>query len=264
MPSSSITYSSATTRGRDVRPARGRWPAPARRSASVCRPAPTSRKASAAPTWPTPGRAVRLAGEHQQRERHDRQAAELQQRAEPDVGHAPPAEDRAVRVGAEADQRAERREHQRQRHHQRDQPGRHAQLDDHHAVERAGEQHHRHAHRDLEQRQPQQPAERQLGAAASANGRKRGPSARQLPRTAMSLSAVSSACASPAPARCRSRWRCARVRAGAPVARAPARLDRRAQRRPADRLDRGRAVAAREQPADGMHRGEQPACAARR
>ena len=68
-------------------------------------------------------------------------------------------------VGAVADQRAQRREDQRQRDHQRDQPARHAEFDDHHAVERAGQQHHRHADRNLEQRQPQQPAERKLAAA---------------------------------------------------------------------------------------------------
>ena len=59
------------------------------------------------------------------------------------IGHAPPAEHRAVGVGAVADQRAERREHQRQRDHQRDQPGGHAELDDHHAVQRADQQHQR-------------------------------------------------------------------------------------------------------------------------
>ena len=67
-----------------------------------------------------PDRAVRVAGQHDQCERHDGEAAELQQRAEPDVGHAAPAEHRAMRVGAEADQGAERREDERQRHHQRD------------------------------------------------------------------------------------------------------------------------------------------------
>ena len=36
------------------------------------------------------------------------------------------------------------------------------ELDDHHAVQRADQQHGRHADRDLEQRQPQQPAERQF------------------------------------------------------------------------------------------------------
>ena len=110
---------SATTRGRASCGARS--VASARPAVCVvCRPAPTSRKASAAPTWPTTRPApCRVARQHQQRERHDGEAAELQQRADPDVGHAPPAEHRAVGVGAEADQRAERREDQRQRHHQR-------------------------------------------------------------------------------------------------------------------------------------------------
>ncbi len=144
----------------------------------VCMPAPTSRKARAALIWPTIDRPMGVAGQDQQRERHDREAAELQQRADPDIGHAPPAEHRAVSVGAVADQRAQRREHQRQRHHQRDQPAGDAELDDHDAVERAVEQHDSHADRDLEQRQPQQPAERQLARSpTSANGRKRGPSA---------------------------------------------------------------------------------------
>ena len=131
----------------DARPrilrARDRWRAPGRRSGSCAgRRRPAGRPAPRRPA-PIDGRAVAVAGQHQQRERHDGEAAELQQRAEPDIGHAPPAQHRAVRVRAEADQRAERREHQRQRHHQRDQPGRHAELDDHHAVERAVEQHQR-------------------------------------------------------------------------------------------------------------------------
>jgi hypothetical protein len=49
-----------------------------------------------------------------------------------------------------------------ERHHHRDQPGGHAELDDHHPVERADQQHDRHADADLEQRQPQQAAERQF------------------------------------------------------------------------------------------------------
>ncbi len=99
--------------------------------------------------------------QEQQRERHDRQPAELHQRAEPDVGHAPPTEEGAVLVGAEADQRPQRREQERQRDHRRDEPRRHAELDDHHPVQRAGEQHDRHADRDLEQRQAQQAGQRQ-------------------------------------------------------------------------------------------------------
>jgi hypothetical protein len=58
-----------------------------------------------------------VARQHQQREGHDREAAELQHRALPDVGHAAPAERGFVDVGAVADQRAERREQKRQRNH---------------------------------------------------------------------------------------------------------------------------------------------------
>ncbi len=51
MPSSSITYSSATTRGRDASGARS--DASARPAVCVvCRPAPASTNASAAATWP--------------------------------------------------------------------------------------------------------------------------------------------------------------------------------------------------------------------
>jgi hypothetical protein len=109
------------------------------------------------------GRAVGVARQHDQREGHDRQPAELEERAEPDEGRAAPAEVGAVVVGTEADQRPERREEQRDGDHQADQPRRHVQLDDHHAVERAGEQHRRHADRHLEQRQAHQARERQGG-----------------------------------------------------------------------------------------------------
>ena len=78
-------------------------------------------------------------------------------------------------VGAEADQRAQRREQQRQRQHQRDDPRRHAEFDDHHAVQRADQQNGRHADRHLKQRQAQQPRHRQLRASpASAKGSRRG------------------------------------------------------------------------------------------
>jgi hypothetical protein len=110
------------------------------------------------------------AAHQQQRERHDREAAELQQRAEPQIGHAPPAEQRAVMVGAMADQRARWREQQGQGNHRGNEPGGDAELDDHHAVERAGQQHRRHAHADLEQRQPDEPAERQLRAGGVGKG----------------------------------------------------------------------------------------------
>ena len=117
-----------------------------------------------------------------------------------------------MRVRTETDQRAERREQQRQRHHQRDQPGRNPELDDHHAVERAVEQHHRHADRDLEQRQPQQPAERQFRASrrrrtAGSAGRARIQSASNGRRRVLIGTSA------PAPARCRSRDRIRCVRA---------------------------------------------------
>jgi hypothetical protein len=62
--------------------------------------------------------------QQQQRERHDRQAAELEQRALPEVRHAPPPEGRAMQVAAVADQRAERRDEHRQREHRGDPGGR--------------------------------------------------------------------------------------------------------------------------------------------
>jgi hypothetical protein len=111
-----------------------------------------------------PQRPGGIAGQDHQRERHDRQSGELQHAAEPQVGHPAPAKRRAMVVGAEADQRAERRHQQRQRDHGGDHCGGHAELDDHDAVQRAHQQRCRHAHRDLEQRQPQQPRERQVGA----------------------------------------------------------------------------------------------------
>ena len=161
MPISNITYISATTRGRASAGARS--VASARPAVCVvCKPGADQQEGERRTGVADPGRAVGVARHHDQCERHDREAAELQQRADPEVGHALPAEHRAVRVGAKADQRAERREHQRQADHQRDQPGRHAHLDDHHAVERADEQHHRHAHGHLEQRQAEQPTKRQF------------------------------------------------------------------------------------------------------
>ena len=106
---------------------------------------------------------------------------------------------------------------QRQRDHQRDQPGRHAELDDHHAVERAVEQHHRHADRDLEQRQPQQAA----AAAAPASPRRRtaGSAGRagSTPRRQRVVHAPHARAQLHAPARCRSRARRARCAPDAPA-----------------------------------------------
>ena len=69
-----------------------------------------------------PERAGRIAGEDEQRERHDREAAELGHRAEPDVRHPPPAEHRTVIVGTKPDQGAQGREQKRQRQHAGDDP----------------------------------------------------------------------------------------------------------------------------------------------
>ncbi len=117
-----------------------------------------------------PQRPGGVAGQDEQRERHDREAAPLQQRAAPDERHPPPAQRRAVGIGAEADERAEWGEQQRQPDHQADEPGRHAQLDDHHAVEGAGEEHRGHADGHLEEREAQQPGQRQLGRGGVGEG----------------------------------------------------------------------------------------------
>jgi hypothetical protein len=57
---------------------------------------------------------IRVAGQEDQRERHDREPAELDQRTEPDERDALPAEHGAMVVRPEADQRPERREEERQ------------------------------------------------------------------------------------------------------------------------------------------------------
>ena len=61
-----------------------------------------------------------------------------------------------MRVAAVADQRPQRRKHQRQTDRQRDPPGWHAELHNHHAVQGAHQQRHGHADGGLKQRQPQQ------------------------------------------------------------------------------------------------------------
>ena len=65
-------------------------------------------------------------------------------------------------IRLETDQCTEWCKDQRQRHHQADKPGGHVQFDDHHTVERSGEQNHGQSDRDLEQRQAQQAAQRQF------------------------------------------------------------------------------------------------------
>ncbi len=61
-----------------------------------------------------PGRPGGVAGEQDDRKRHDREAAELQQRSHPDVGNTAPAEIRAVGVRLVPDQGAQRRKNERQ------------------------------------------------------------------------------------------------------------------------------------------------------
>ena len=102
------------------------------------------------------------ARQHQQGKRHHRQTAKLQQSAHPDVGHAAPAQFRAVVVRAKAYQRPKGREQQRNGDHHRYQGGADLQLHNHDAVECAHQQHQGHADGDLKQRQAQQARERQI------------------------------------------------------------------------------------------------------
>ena len=62
---------------------------------------------------------VRGISQQQQGERHDREAAELQHAAEPDIGNATQTERRMVIVRAVPDQCTEGRENQRQGEHGR-------------------------------------------------------------------------------------------------------------------------------------------------
>jgi hypothetical protein len=129
----------------------------------VCRPAPTSRNDSAAPNLAEHDRAVGIAGQHDQRELHNRQAAELYQRAHPDVGDAAPPQHGTMRIGTKSHQGTKRREHQGQRDHHRDEPRRYPKFHDHDPIQSADQQHDREADQNLEQRQPQQATQRQLG-----------------------------------------------------------------------------------------------------
>ena len=70
---------------------------------------------------------------------HDGETAKLQQRAEPEIGDAAPAQDGAMVIGFEADDCAERSEDQRQGDHDGNEPGWNAKLHDHDTVERADE-----------------------------------------------------------------------------------------------------------------------------
>jgi hypothetical protein len=66
-----------------------------------------------------------------------------------------------------------------ERKHQRDKPGRHAQLDDHDSIERPDEQHRRHAHRHLEEREAQEAGHRELRRAGIGEGQDVRPDAHQ-------------------------------------------------------------------------------------
>jgi hypothetical protein len=93
MPSSSITYISATTRGRVLRRQVG-----GQRQAGGLRglhAGADQQEGQRRADWPSQAGPLGVARQQEQRERHDRQAAELQQRAHPDVGHALPAQRRA-------------------------------------------------------------------------------------------------------------------------------------------------------------------------
>ena len=240
MPASSATYISATTRGRVSAGARS--VASARPAVCVtCRPGADHQERERGRGVADPRGTAVVARHQDQRERHDRESAELDHRPHPDVRHALPAEHRAMGVGPEADQRAERREDERHADHQRDEPRRHAELDDHHAVERADQQHGRHADRDLEQRQPQQARQRQRVARRVGERQELGAELGPEPRDAADAIDVAGTDALliggpvPSPATCRSRSRCGSCDRPA-TTRAPARrrCDRAASlRRPA-------------------------------
>ena len=143
----------------------------------MCMPAPTSRKAMPAETWPIQAgtlAACAAAGENEQREGHDGEAAELDHGALVDIGHALPAQFRAVIVRLEADECPEGRKDQRDCQHDRHERGRYAQFDDHDAVERADQQHQRHANRNLKQRQPQKSRQRQIRRRGIGKGQESG------------------------------------------------------------------------------------------
>ena len=155
-------------------------------------------------------------------------------------------------IRAEADQRAERREDQRQRRPSPHQPGRDAQFDDHHAVERADQQHHRHPDGHLEQRQAQQARQRQSPSPHRQTAGSAGRACIQ-PRATASVKSCSSRESAPAPAKCRIRWR--RARCGPASKRASARLAR--SERAIVRSATGSIAGARSprgNSADGMHR----------
>ena len=116
MPASSIAQSSATTRGRARSGARSVASA-SPTVCTVCSPAPTSRNASAAATSPTHSGPVVSPDRISSANGMIAKPPNCVMRAEPDERDAPPAEHRAMMIGAETDHRAQRREHQRQRQH---------------------------------------------------------------------------------------------------------------------------------------------------
>jgi hypothetical protein len=67
-------------------------------------------------------------------------------------------------IGMKANERSKRRKKDWERNHNRHERGRYLELDDHDAVEGAEQQDHGHAHGDLKQGKPQQPAEREIWA----------------------------------------------------------------------------------------------------
>ena len=102
------------------------------------------------------------AREHQQGEGHDGEAAKLHHGAAKDEGHPPPPKGRLMGVRLETDERAKGREKQRQGNHHADKRRRHFELDNHHPIERAHQQHERHADRHLKHGKAQEPSQRQL------------------------------------------------------------------------------------------------------
>ena len=264
MPSSRLTYSSATTRGR--------WAGAARSVARarpavcvVCRPAPSSRKRKGGAGMAHPGRAFTVSGEHQHAQRAGwpgRQTASACQTRCRAPG-ASPAPRHGGRCGGRSSARSGANRMGRATISETTQAG-HGQLDDHHAVERAVEQRQRHAHRDLEQRQPQQlAAAAARGVAASANGRKRGAEprpARMAPPGAAGQHVQERRHARPA--RCRSRWPRVRAR-GLPAVQRRLGGRRSVSQRQALRHD-GRASGHRAgRAAHRVHGGQQPGCAGR-
>ena len=94
MPTSSITYIRPTTSGGSVRREVGR-----EREADGLghvQAGADHQEGEPRPRPPDPDRRVRAARQQEQRKRHDRQAAELDQRPLPDVRHALPAQLGAV------------------------------------------------------------------------------------------------------------------------------------------------------------------------